>query len=182
MTGDQTSHDAVQLGAAVASVLDRDLAALRREVEAYADEADLWRLAPGLPNSAGTLVLHLAGNLQHFIGRYFAGTTYRRDRPAEFSRRNVPRAELLREIDAAREAVRSGLSRPSPALLSEDYPESVAGMVVGTGEYLVHLATHLAYHLGQIDYHRRVITGSTEGVGAVQAAELKSARATGQTA
>jgi len=182
MTGDQTSHGAVQLGAAVASVLDRDLAGLRREIEAYADEADLWSLVPGLPNSAGTLALHLAGNIQHFIGRYFAGTGYVRDRPAEFSRRNVPRAELLREIDAAREAVRSGLFHPSPALLSKDYPESVAGMAVETGEYLVHLATHLAYHLGQIDYHRRVITGGTDGIGAVRPAELKSARPTGQTA
>src|SRR3954453_232368 len=142
------SEAAIMLGAAVAVVMERDLAALQREVEAYPDEHDLWRSVPGLPNSGGTLALHLAGNLQHFIGRYFAGTSYIRDRPAEFSRRNVPRAELLREIDAARDVVRSGLSRPSPALQSEDYPESVAGMAVATGEYLVHLATDLAYLLG----------------------------------
>src|SRR5215211_9051462 len=122
------SEAAVLLGAAVAAVLERDLAALQREVEAYPGEADLWRLVPGLPNSGGTLALHLAGNLQHFIGRYFANTGYVRDRPAEFSRRNVPRAELLQEIEAAREAVRAGLSRLSPALLTENYPESVAGM------------------------------------------------------
>ena len=182
MTEVPTSAAALRLGAAVASVLERDLAGLRREIEAYAVEADLWKLPPGLPNSAGTLALHIAGNLQHFIGRYFAGTGYVRDRPAEFSRRNVPRAELLREIDAALAAVRSGLSGPSPTLLSEDYPEPIAGMTVGTGEYLVHLATHLAYHLGQIDYHRRVVTGSTTGVGAVRPADLTSARATGQTA
>jgi len=176
------SESAVMLGAAVAAVMERDLAALRREVEAYSDEADLWRTVPGLANSAGTLALHLAGNLQHYVGRYFADTGYVRDRPAEFSRRNVPRAELLREIDAAREAVRSGLSRLTPALLQEDYPEPIAGMTVATGEYLVHLATHLTYHLGQIDYHRRVVTGNSAGVGAVGPAVLKSARAAGQSA
>jgi uncharacterized damage-inducible protein DinB len=176
------SESAVMLGAAVAAVMERDLAALQREVEAYSDEADLWRVIPGLPNSAGTLALHLAGNLQHFIGRYFADTGYVRDRPAEFSRRNVPRAELLRDIEAAREAVRAGLSRLTAALLQEDYPEPIAGMTVATGEYLVHLATHLTYHLGQIDYHRRVVTGNSAGVGAVRPAELKSARAAGQSA
>ena len=176
------SDTAVLLGAAVAAIMERDLAALQREVEAYSDEADLWRVVPGLPNSAGTLALHLAGNLQHFIGRYFADTGYVRDRPSEFSRRNVPRAELLRDIEAAREAVRAGLSRLTAALLQEDYPEPIAGMTVATGEYLVHLATHLTYHLGQIDYHRRVITVCSAGVGAVRPAELKSARAAGQSA
>src|SRR6188474_289172 len=129
--------EAVLLGAAVAAIMERDLTALQREVDAYPDEADLWRLVPGLPNSGGTLALHLAGNLQHFIGRHFADTGYVRDRPAEFSRRNVPRAELLRDIEAAREAVRAGLSRLTAALLQEDYPEPIAGMTIATGEYLV---------------------------------------------
>src|SRR3954470_3090496 len=176
------SEPAVLLGAAVAVVIDRDLAALRRELEAYPDEHDLWRSVPGLPNSGGTLALHLAGNLQHFIGRYFADTGYVRDRPAEFSRRNVPRAELLREIEAAREAVRTGLSRPTATPLQKDYPEPIAGMTVATGEYLVHLATHLTYHLGQLDSHRRVVPGTSAGIGAGRPAERKSARAAGQSA
>jgi hypothetical protein len=176
------SERAFAVGAAVAGILERDLAALRREVEAYPDERDLWRLAPGLPNSAGTLALHIAGNLQHFIGRHLAGTAYVRDRPAEFSRRDVSRAELLREIEAARAAVLSGLGQPSPGGFTDDYPEPIAGMTVDTGEYLVHLATHLAYHLGQIDYHRRIVTGDSAGVGAVKPTELRSARAAGQGA
>lgn len=179
------SHTAVSdagavLRSAVASIVDRDLATLRREVEAYADEADLWRVVPGLPNSAGTLVLHLAGNLQHFIGRNLGGSDYVRDRAAEFERRNVPRADLLREVDAARVAVKMGFSRLASAQLAEEYPEAIANMRVVTGEYLVHLATHLAYHLGQVDYHRRVVTGNPTGVGAVRPSELSSARAQGE--
>ena len=173
---------ATMLRDALATILDRDLATLRREVEAYPNEDDLWRVVPGMANSGGTLALHMAGNLQHFIGRHFGETGYVRNRPAEFSRRNVPRAELLREIEAARNAVKTGLSRITPPQLLADYPEQVADMTIATGEYLVHLATHLTYHLGQLDSHRRIVTGSPDGVGAVKPAELRPARTTGSKA
>ncbi len=91
----------------VAAVLDRDLRTLSREIAAYGDERDLWRMAPGVPNSAGTLALHLAGNIQHYLGARLGGTAYVRDRPAEFAERGVPRAELLARVEAARAAVRA---------------------------------------------------------------------------
>ncbi|HEV7366626.1 MAG TPA: DinB family protein [Gemmatimonadales bacterium] len=162
--------------AGIAAILDRDLRALRREVEAYPDDRSLWQGVPGIINTGGTLVLHLTGNLQHYLGALFAGTGYVRDRPAEFARRDVPRAELLREIDAARSAVRAGLGRLSEAQLAADFPEAIAGARVATSDYLVHLTTHFAYHLGQLDYHRRVVTRNESGVGAVRPAELSSAR------
>jgi uncharacterized damage-inducible protein DinB len=162
--------------AAIGSILERDLAALGREVAAFPDESQLWITLPGVPNSAGNLALHLAGNLQHFFGAVLGGTGYVRNRPAEFSRRNVPRVELLAEIEAARQAVRAALSRLSPDQLTAEYPETIGGSRVLTGEYLLHLLTHATYHLGQIDYLRRVITGSDQGVGAVRPADLGSAR------
>jgi hypothetical protein len=165
--------------AAIAAILDRDLQALRREVEAYPDDRSLWQRVPGIINTAGTLALHLTGNLQHYVGAQLGGTGYVRDRPAEFARRDVPRAELLREIDAARSAVRAGLAHLPDARLAADYPETIAGVRVATGEYLVHLATHFAYHLGQLDYHRRVVTGNESGIGAVRPAELSSVRPMG---
>lgn len=160
---------------AVGSILDRDLQALRREVEAYPAEADLWRVVPGITNSAGTLTLHLAGNLQHFFGARLGRTGYVRDRPAEFSRR-VERAELFRQIEAAQAAVRTGLASLAPSQLTVDFPEVVVDARLITGEYLVHLITHFAYHLGQIDYHRRFVTGSEKTIGAVRPGELSSAR------
>jgi len=179
----QSMNDAaIMLRDALATILDRDLATLRREVEAYPNEDDLWQVVPGMANSGGTLALHIAGNLQHFIGRHLGETGYVRNRPAEFARRNVPRAELVREIEAARTAVKTGLSRITPSKLLADYPEQVADVTVATGQYLVHLATHLTYHLGQLDCHRRIVTGNSEGVGAVRPAELSSARATGSKA
>ena len=165
---------------AVTTMLDRDLATLRREVEAYPDERDLWREIPGVANVGGTLVLHLTGNLQHYFGTRMAGTGYVRDRPAEFARRNVPRPELLMEVDAARAAVKAASTTVSAAQLAADFPEAVGGSRVKTGDYLVHLAVHFAYHLGQLDYHRRVVTGMNTSVDPVRPAELSSARPAGE--
>jgi hypothetical protein len=167
---------------AVAAVLDRDLSALRREVEAYSDPRDLWRVVPGLPNAGGTLVLHLAGNLQHYFGARLAGTGYVRDRPAEFARRDVSSTELLREIEAARAAVSAGLARLSDEQLVAEFPEAIGGVRLTTGQYLVHLTAHFAYHLGQLDYHRRVVSGKDAGVGAMRPGELSSARHVGAEA
>ncbi len=96
--------------AGLAAILDRDLRGLRRELEAYPDERQIWQPVPGLPNTAGTLALHLAGNLQHYVGARWGGTGYVRNRAAEFARRDVPRAELLAEIDRARAAVKAALA------------------------------------------------------------------------
>ena len=161
---------------AVAAILDRDLQALAREVEAYPDEGALWRLPEGVTNSAGTLVLHLVGNVQHFLGARLGGTGFVRDRPAEFSARGVPRAVLLRQIEAARSAVRAAAQKLTDAALELDFPEVVGGMRVATGEYLIHLVSHFDYHLGQVDYHRRLVTRDSRGVDVVRTGELSSAR------
>jgi hypothetical protein len=157
-------------------MLDRDLRTLRRELEAYPDERQIWQAVPGLANTAGTLALHLAGNLQHYVGARWGGTGYVRNRDAEFGRRDVPRAELIAEIERARVAVAAGLGAVRPQELDVEFPELIGGCRIRTGDFLVHTAVHCAYHLGQVDSHRRIVTGSGEGVGAVRAAELGSAR------
>src|SRR5690242_18997908 len=151
----------------VQAMLLRELAAVQRSVEAYPDDTSLWAQPNGLPNAGGTLVLHLAGNLQHYVGAVLGNSGYERDRPAEFARRDVPRAELLREVSAAIAAVEHTLSSLSEGSLLQPHPEAIGGSVLPIGVFLVHLATHLAYHLGQLDYHRRVVTGDASGVGAL---------------
>ena len=167
------------LVASIATILDRDLATLRREVEAYPEERDLWREIPGVANVGGTLALHLAGNIQHYFGARLANTGYLRDRPAEFARRNLPRAELIREIESARAAVKAAGEAVTEGQLTADFPEVIAGSRVQTGDYLVHLAAHFAYHLGQLDYHRRVVTGMNTSLSAVRPADIHSARPVG---
>lgn len=155
------------------AVMARELKALRREIEAYPSDAELWRAAPGIVNPGGNLALHLAGNLQYFVGAVLGGTGYKRYRDAEFGSRDLPRAELLREIDAAISAVQTGLARVSDADLEKPYPEAIGGVTPTTGAFLAHLAAHLGYHLGQVDYHRRIITGQGATVGAMAVGELR---------
>ncbi|MEZ4700024.1 MAG: DinB family protein [Rhodothermales bacterium] len=157
-------------------ILLRDLKTLRDDVEAYPDEDAIWAQPPGLPNSGGTLVLHLAGNIQHFIGARLGGSDFIRDRTAEFGLRNVPRAELLAAVDAATAAVRATFPRLSGADLGLPFPDMLRDRVVETGDMLLHLAVHLGYHLGQVDYHRRVVTGDSKSVGALPATGLFTAR------
>ncbi len=167
------------LAQSLAALFARDLAALRREIAAYPAESDLWRVAPGIENSAGTLALHVAGNLQHFLGGILGGTGYVRDRAGEFGRRDVPRAELLAEVDRAAAAVREALAGLTPETLVGAYPLAVGGVRVATGDFLTHLATHLAYHLGQVDYHRRLVTGDLSTIGAMAIPELATATSDG---
>jgi hypothetical protein len=159
----------------IAALMKRELRTLKRELQAFPSEGDIWRKPDSLPNSTGTLALHAAGNLRHFIGAVLGKSGYVRDRDAEFSRRNVPVAELQRELDLAIEDIDRVLPGLAGEVMADWYPLPVANRRVRTDEFLVHLASHLAYHLGQADYHRRAITGSGQSVGAVAPGELPGA-------
>jgi hypothetical protein len=161
------------LAALLAATVARELRAVRREVAAYPDDAALWRELPGVPNAGGTLALHLVGNLRHYVGAVLGGTGYVRDRPREFAARGVPRAEVLAQLDAALADVTRVLPALDAATLAAEYPERFGGQAFTTAEFLVHVGAHLAYHLGQLDYHRRAATGDAAGVGAVAIGELR---------
>lgn len=148
-------------------LIRRELTSLRDELLAYPDERAMWEVPKGLPNSGGNLALHLIGNLRYFIGTQLGATGYVRDRDAEFAKRHVPRAELIAGIEAAADEVTRTLATLDAAQLDKPFPVEVGGNRLQTGLFLQHLASHLAYHLGQVDYHRRVVTGSSVSVGAV---------------
>ena len=137
----------------------RDLETMIREVELMPDDESLWRALPGVTNTVGTLGLHLAGNLQHFIGRVLGGTSYVRDRDREFAQRTGTRAEVIAGLRAAIDVVDRTLPSLSDATLDDMYPEAVAGGRLRTRLFLTHLSTHLAMHLGQAGYLRRILTG-----------------------
>ncbi|HEX7025334.1 MAG TPA: DinB family protein [Gemmatimonadales bacterium] len=159
----------------IGTTLLRELVSLRKEVEAYPSDADLWRVPPGVSNSGGTLAIHLTGNLQHFIGAVLGKTGYVRDRDAEFAIRGLSRSEVLDRIDQTTAALARTFSSLTDDVLGSRYPEPVAKVRVLTGDFLVHLQSHLAYHLGQIDYHRRITTGTGPLPGSLSPARLGSA-------
>jgi len=160
----------------VAATIRRDLRALRREIEAYENEEDLWKTPPGIANPAGNLALHVAGNLRWFVGATLGDSGYVRDRPAEFAARNVPRADVLAALDDAIVQVERGLAVARARDLGEPYPLAIGDHRLRVDDFLVHLATHLAFHLGQADYHRRLVTGDARSVDPVDVSELASAR------
>lgn len=152
---------------AVKRCLVRDLAGFALELDAYPDDASVWTLPVGVRNSTGTLTLHGCGNLRHFIGAVLGKSGYVRDRDAEFALRGLPRVELEMLIAVTRDEIARALDQLDSDLLSRDYPLPVGKVTLSTGQFLVHLATHLTYHLGQADMHRRVVTGQENGVGTV---------------
>ena len=146
------------------AILQRDLDGLASEIRLYPDDESLWRVVPGCPNAGGNLALHLVGNLRHFIGAKLGHTSYQRDREAEFSARGASRQELLMLVAAAKAEVSATLSALDQSAL--DVMMTLPGpgdRVATTGIWLMHLVAHLGYHLGQIDYHRRTITGDAAG-------------------
>lgn len=157
---------------AVRRCLLRDLEALGAELDAYPDDASVWSKPAGYSNAAGTLVLHCCGNLRHFVGATLGNSGYQRNRDAEFSTRDVSRADLHAIIEATCDEVDAALRALPPAEMDHPFPLPIDGNVVPTGRFLVHLAVHLTYHLGQMDGHRRIVTGEARPVGAVSAAAL----------
>ncbi len=150
------------LGPAFASILVRELDRLIRQLEAYPDEADLWTTPGSTRNSPGTLALHLAGNLEHFVGSVLGGTDYVRDRDAEFGDRDVPRDEIVRRIRACQATLRDVLGGVDDATLLAGYPARLPaslGEHASSAAFLAHLTWHFGWHLGQIDYHRRMQVG-----------------------
>ena len=139
-------------------LLLRDLRSLDDQIAAYPDDESLWKVASGISNSAGNLALHLIGNLRHFFGATLGGSGYVRDRPAEFSTRGLSRAELRAQVQETINDIDATLEKVSPLTLASAYPLPIGEKSVRTAEFLVHLVSHLTYHLGQIDYHRRLLT------------------------
>lgn len=150
----------------------REIATLERELALYPDDASVWAALPGVPNPAGTLFLHLAGSLQHFFGAALGKSGYVRDRAAEFSKRDVPKSELEQELANARQSVIAGFAALTEDRLEETFPVRFADDSFSTQLTLLQFSSHLAYHLGQIDYHRRVVTQSSASANAVAASDL----------
>lgn len=141
----------------VKGFLIRDLGKLKQELLAYHDEQKIWALGGSIANSAGNLCLHLVGNLNGFIGKELGGTSYVRHRDQEFSQKGVSRDELVKKIEATITVVESSLDKLSPADLQQAFPVIVFEKTVTVEHMLIHLVTHLTYHLGQVNYHRRLL-------------------------
>jgi DinB family protein len=152
----------------IAALLGRELEGFQRELDLFPDDDTLWRTLPGVPNSAGNLALHVAGNLQHFVGAVLGGSAYVRNRDGEFSRRTGTRGELVEELQKAAVAVRTVVPNLTDAVLEHDFPEAVIpNRRIQTLRFLLHLCAHASFHLGQAGYLRRGLTGQSKSAAPV---------------
>jgi len=136
----------------------RDLQKLHQEMETYTDEQAIWKTIDGINNSAGNLCLHLIGNLNTYVGATLGGTGYIRNRDLEFSLKNTPIINLLEEIDKVIIVIKETFDKITDDQLKKSYPSDVLGYPMNKLYFLMHLQAHLNYHLGQINYHRRIVS------------------------
>jgi hypothetical protein len=146
------------LGTELAALFVRDLTRLGQEIDAFPDDGALWSTAPGVRNSAGNLVLHLEGNLRHYIGHHLGGVAYSRSRKQEFSQTGITREELRGRVETLSKMIPGIIAGLSDADWSRAFPEIVFSGPLSTSQFLIHLHGHFNYHLGQIDYLRRILT------------------------
>lgn len=135
----------------------RDLKKLKQEIELYREESSLWKVESSINNSGGNLCLHLVGNLNAYLGAGVAKTDYIRNRPYEFSAKNVDRNSLLQAIDETIEVVGEAMDKLKEEDLKKPFPVKIWQEETGMAFTLIHLHGHLTYHLGQINYHRRLL-------------------------
>jgi len=138
-------------------IFTRDLTKLTTEIESYKNESNLWVISKDILNSGGNLCLHINGNLKHFIGVVLGKSGYVRDRESEFKNKNIPRKELLNSTDGTIAIINKTIESLPEEMLSKNYPKEFNNSTVTVEFLLIHLAAHLNYHLGQINYHRRLL-------------------------
>ena len=142
---------------AIKTIFNRDLNALKKEIASYKNEAVIWHTERNISNSAGNLCLHLIGNVNHFFGATLGNTGYMRNRDAEFNDKNISAADLISQIDAAIKMMDDVLSSIRPEQLQQEYPLMLMDKKHSMEFVLIFMATHFSYHLGQINYHRRLL-------------------------
>lgn len=138
-------------------VFVKDLLKLKEEISLYKNETTIWQVKPGIANSAGNLCLHLVGNLNHFIGTTLGNSGYVRHREQEFALKDIPRHQLIKMVEGTSAMIEKVLPNIKDASLADEYPIIVFKDKMTTGYFLLHLVGHLGYHIGQINYHRRLL-------------------------
>lgn len=152
----------------LAPLFRRDLTRLGQQIEAFPNDEALWQTLPGVTNAAGNLALHIEGNLREYVGRQLGKLPYARNRPLEFSLKEISRSELGSRIVELRRSIPSVIEELSPEQMEMEYPVAVLEIAMSTQQFLIHLYGHLNWHLGQIDYLRRILSGD----GAIKQAGL----------
>jgi hypothetical protein len=141
----------------ITSLFEKDINKLIEEIGLFKSEEDIWKIKDGISNSAGNLTLHLIGNLNHFIGATLGNSGYIRERDKEFSEKNIPRTQLIEGLNSTVSVIKQTLAALPEEDLKKDFPVAINQKIISTEYMLVYLLNHFNYHLGQVNYLRRLI-------------------------
>jgi uncharacterized damage-inducible protein DinB len=148
--------------AAISSIFERELTKLIEEIKLYKSDAAIWKVEKDVKNSGGNLCLHICGNLQHFIGAVLGNTGYVRNRDKEFTDKDIPSAQLVKEIEQTIKVVTKTLEAIPDSDLDKEYtafpPHLLGKEKLSKFYFLAHLIAHMDYHIGQLNYHRRLVS------------------------
>ncbi len=141
----------------ITTLFEREINKLTDEINLYKNEEDIWKIKEGISNSGGNLTLHLLGNLNYFIGATLGNTGYIRERDKEFSLKNILRIQLIEDLNKVKDVIKDTLPSLTDKDLEKDFPVPLNDKTLSTSFVLLHLLAHFSYHLGQVNYHRRLI-------------------------
>lgn len=126
------------------------------------DDQINWR-HPTLSNTIGILLRHIAGSERHWIAEVVGGRPIERVRDAEFEHEDLEKGPLLDGLHDALGLVKDVLEQTTTA----DIRQTIQGEwrrrphTYTKGWALLHSVQHTAYHLGQIQLFRKMVTEGT---------------------
>jgi len=142
------------LNQVLAGFYERDIRTLIKELNLFSQEENLWKTQGSVKNPGGNLALHIIGGMNYLIGATLAGTGYVRHRDQEFILKGIARNELVAQLEALIPMINKTLNSIS---LDDEYPLIFDDEKRSNAYVLVQLSLHLNYHLGQVNYLRRVL-------------------------
>lgn len=137
------------------SLYERDLDRLIDNLQSTSDE-QLWQSPDGITNSCGILAQHMVGNLQHYISHGIGQTDYVRQRDREFTATHRSKEELISDVEELKETLSTVFDAIEDDQLTRDFPLDIP-FEASKHKFLLHLYGHLNYHLGQLNYLRRML-------------------------
>jgi len=141
----------------LATFYERDIRKLIEEVNLFSNEDNLWRTHGSVKNTSGNLVLHIMGGLNYLIGTQLAQTGYVRNRDQEFTSKGVKKEYLIAGLEELIPMINKTLNAFTQEDMEAEYPLIFDDMKVSNSYVLLQLLLHLNYHLGQVNYLRRML-------------------------